>query len=196
MVLDMDIDEFTQWCNRLLKNFKEGVIKLERNSYDRGAYFDYYNPLIVRSIISWKIRYLDTIGFDTSKLKNDFLMIDNEFNRYKKNNEEKYYDHIYNDFKALLAKYDPKIVPGSGYEFEYLLNRRTDIEILSNELKDRYDIKDYKDLIKELDKALIDNIKESIKEKVYSPIDDHCAPKEYWWLHLEDVYGKPEEIID
>jgi hypothetical protein len=96
----------------------------------------------------------------------------------------------------LIDSYKPDFVLESGYTFETMVEMRTYIEIFSKELEHVFDLSRDMEKVRGLDEAFKVKIKEAVKEKTYSPKDKLFAPGKYWWLHLEDVYGKQDEVID
>lgn len=155
-----------------------------------------FSPATVRYNLKWIIDYFEKNKVDTSRLKNDFFKEDNVLTEYKSSHKDTYYRNVYCDYQKLVENYDPDAILLDGYEFEYVICRRTDIENFARELDSVYDIKKEEDEVIKKDDVLKEKIKEAVSIKTYSPMDLPYAPEGYWWLHLEDVYGKPDEIID
>lgn len=153
-------------------------------------------PLLDRKTLSWELESFKKEHYDVSELQDELTRINDEFDEYIKNNKKAYYDRLYEDLFVLIGDYDPDGILAGGYEFESVIEDRTDIEIILEEIKDVFDLKDLIHKVNTLDRILLDKIPSSIVEKTYSPEDVPYAPANYWWLHLEDKYGKPEKIID
>jgi hypothetical protein len=54
------------------------------------------------------------------------------------------------------------------------------------------DVSHYRERVAELDEEFKNSIPEAVKNQTYFPSDDEYTPKEYWWAHLEEVYGIPD----
>jgi hypothetical protein len=182
---------------KLLNGYIEDINKVKEipKEKNRCGYFP-FSPVTVRCSLIWIIKYLEKNKVDVSRLKNDFFKEDIVLTEYKSGHTDTYYRNVYCDYKKMVDKYDPDAVLLDGYEFEYVICRRTDIENMAQELEGIYDIEKEKDEVIKKDELLKEKIVEAVKVKTYSPMDLLYAPKEYWWLYLEDTYGKPEEIID
>ncbi len=155
-----------------------------------------FAPLFDKKSLSWELTALEKQHYDVSELKKELSKVDDEFDEYIKNNKTTYYNRLYDALIVLINDYDPDGVLSGGYEFESVIEGRTDIEVILEELKDVFDLKGLIQKVTVLDRILQDKIQESIVEKTYAPEDVPYAPANYWWLHLEDAYGKPNEIID
>lgn len=154
-----------------------------------------FSPLFDKKSLSWELTAFEKQHYDVSELKKELSKVDDEFDEYIKNNKTSYFNRLYDTLIVLINDYNPDGVLSGGYEFESVIEGRTDIEVILEELKDEFDLKVLTQKVNDLDRILQDKIWESIVEKTYAPEDVSYAPEKYWWLHLENVYGKPSEAI-
>lgn len=153
-------------------------------------------PLFDRKTLAWEPESFKKENHDTSELQKELAEVNGRFDEYIANNRKTYYDRLYADLLTLIDGYDPDGILAGGYEFESVIEDRTDIEMIIEEIKDVFDLKDLICKVDALDRILADKIPGSIAGKTYSPEDVPYAPANYWWLHLEGVYGRPGEVID
>jgi hypothetical protein len=193
----VEINEYIDLFYFYLSNYKEKLIKIKEGSKEKGQCGYYpFSPLISRTYGAWVLNFLITHKVDTSKLEIELREMDKDLLDYIKGNRTAYFENVYCDFKLLVKNYNMDGILESGYSFETTIIDRTYIEMFSKELENSYDIADDMNKVRKLDEVLKAMVKDAVIVKTYSPKDKPFAPREYWWLHLEDKYGKPEEIID
>lgn len=191
---ELDLEEI---ANRYIRYYKDSLNSIKEELGTKGAYGagNSFYPICYRKEISWIVSLLKENEHDILDFEKKIHDLDEEFNKYIDKNRVEYLDHLFADFKKLLKKYNPRAILIDGYEFEHITSARTYIEILTSELENHFDIEEHIDRIGGLDELLQDKIFESIEAGTYSPMDLPFAPKDYWWLHLEEVYGKPESDL-
>jgi|AGTN01.1.fsa_nt_gi hypothetical protein len=193
----MEIEEYINEFHERIPIYRNSLLKLRGGwKNDQPGLINLFGPLISRTYLIWLLDYLKQYTTDTSQLENDFLELDKYYMDYKEKNRDAYFLKIYSDFTTLVEGYHPDGVLVGGYTFETVIFKRTYIGMFSKELEGVFDTSKFMDTVEKLDIELKEKIKDAVKLKTYSPQDRPYAPREYWWLHLEDVYGSPEEIID
>lgn len=191
------MEEYVELFYFYLSNYKKELRKIKEESQEKGQCGYYpFSPIIPRTYDVWVMDFLKAHNVDTSKPEKELLEIDKDLFDYVERNRATYFENVYCDLKKLIDCYKPDFVLESGYTFEAMVETRTYIEIFSMELEHVFDISEDLEKVRGLDEAFKIKIKEAVKEKTYSPKDKPFAPGKYWWLHLEDVYSKPKEIID
>jgi hypothetical protein len=192
----MGIDVYIKGFYEKISIYRKELLKIKEGWKNDQPGINLFGPLISRIYLIWLLDFIKQYTTDTLKLENDFLDLDRYFDDYKKKNRDEYYQKILSDFKWLVKDYRPEAVLNGGYTFETVIIDRTYTEMFSRELTGVFDVTENMDTVKKMDKVLKEKIKEAVEIKTYSPQDRPYAPREYWWLHLKDVYGTPEEIID
>lgn len=189
----MDKKQLIETFYKLLDGYKTSVDKMKNISGGKCGY-QHSSPIGIRTKVVWIMGYLKKSGLDMLQLERDFKSIDDVFTEYKARNSAEYFQNVYCDFRSLVEHYDPSSILIDGYEFENEVLRRTDIEILYRELDGRYDVEALMKKVIGLDEILRKTIPEAIKSKTYAPEDRAYIPEDYWWRHLEKIYGKYDFI--
>lgn len=178
----------------LLKSYKvelEGV-KNENCPGARVKNIFFYESLVTQANIHWIVDALKKMHYDTAGLEKELAKLDLKFNETYRT--DKCRAQLFEELKNLIDEFNPEDIFLDGYEFENVINRRTDIQVLSEGLAQYFDLSEYTDRLKVLDEKLKACIIESIVKKTYSPDDLPFAPVNYWWLHLEEKYGKFKDV--
>jgi len=155
-------------------------------------------PFEARKSISWILDELQRRGEDISPYLKDLEPLDREHEEFIEKHLSVYLDQIEDNLKLNIGSLHPESThDGGGGLFIGKINTRTGIESLVDELEKYHrDVSEYRKQIAVLDDVFKRLIPLAIKMKTYAPEDFPWAPKEYWWLHLEEQYGYPDEIID
>ncbi|WP_424358448.1 hypothetical protein [Methanocella sp. MCL-LM] len=191
----MDKNQLIVIFYKLLDGYKINIDKMKNKPEGKCGYA-HSSPVGVRMDLIWISDYLRKNGTDTSKLESDFKSTDDQLIEFKANNSAEYYKNVLCDFKSLAEDYDPSSILIDGYEFEYEIERRTYIEMFYRELKGVYDLDADMEKVRQLDEVLQKTIPQAVKAGTYTPLDWPYIPKEYWWRHLEESYGKPDFLPD
>ncbi len=193
----MGIDEYVDLFNKYLLNLRDKLQKLnEKQKEDNKCGYYPFSPIISRTYSFWVLDFIKLYCNDIFDLEKEFNKTDEYFIKYKKDNKDEYLRNVYCDLKLLIQSYHPNSIVKSSYTFETNVTDRTYIEFFIKELEGNMDITKEKEMVRELDEILKERIKEAVKLKTYFPVDKPFAPREYWWLHLKDVYGTPDEFAD
>jgi hypothetical protein len=168
--------------------------------WDTGDFIgDFVNlgfPCEVQDAISGILTEINRQGDDVTPYLKDLEPLDREVEEFIKEHLDIYLEHL----EAQLKKSIKKFVPSNyldEWDFENHIGIRSSFESYLHELEKYHrDTREYRKQITVLDEEFKRSIPLAVKEKLYLPNDQPWAPKEYWWLHLEEQYGYPDEFID
>ncbi len=199
----MGLNVRLEWLKNITKNYNDSinriVSELEKTTADRDPDVFFY-PIVVRKRLAWAIDPRDVDGYGTMQLRKNIAGTDLRFEEFKKAHEEEFAAILCIGLKALIARYDPRVSGDDAHALEIVTEKRTDIEILYNELMALLDLKDpyfdtyfeirdlYVEGVKAHDDRLRMEIERSLVAGKYSPDNVPGAPEDYWWLHVEDAF--------
>jgi len=160
----------------------------------------YFRPFPVdnRQHLCWILAYLKKQSVDTGNLESEMAVADEEFFRIR----ETFHDTYFITLGKMLQVFISVYVPSSGcsnipcgyknpVQFETRIRERDYIEAIKNEIEPEVEISNELARLDECDKRFIWNIPASVKNQTYCPLDLYYAPREIWWRHLVEKYGKP-----
>ena len=216
----MSSEKYTEYVHSMIGNYKADLAlamnELGKKESDYSFRF-FYLPLSDRAHITWALDYLDRQGHTTSSLKSELEAVDRQLEAFKKSHSEEYYDLVRKDFSALIRQFDPLGNYLDQYDLDQQVEKRTDIEILFEELSAYYDMNDryfeqffeirdlYTEKVKDMDEQFRKELDNAFKNEGCSPDDLEIAPDHYWWLHLEEAFQSgeaeyedkdPDEVIE
>ena len=153
-------------------------------------------PFSTREVISEILVELQRQGDDIKPYLKDLEPLDRETDEFIQNHLDIYLEHVEAELQLFIRKFNPSNF-SDEWDFENCIGTRSSFESYLHELeKYHLDTREYRKQIIVLDEEFKRSIPLAVKEKLYLPNDQPWAPKEYWWLHLEEQYGYPDEFID
>lgn len=163
--------------------------------WENGRFMLFYLPFYTRQLISWVLGDMQRSGIDISSYLKDLEPLDRESEEFIKAHLDIYIKHVEGILQNRIEHF------GITHHFSRdsfwtKVGGRTYIEELLKELGKYRDINKYREQVEKLDKEFKDRIPKAIEDKTYFPSDNEYTPKEYWWAHLEEVYGIPEKGPD
>jgi hypothetical protein len=171
---------------RIAEMKKELGKKLPNNNYK-----NFILPCHMRSYISWVLDEMQRRGEAISPYLKEIDPLDCESEEFIQQHLALYIQHVEGILQSSIRSFHP-----SDYSDRWLffttVDKRTFIEHLLIELGKYRDVSHYREQMAQLDEEFQKNIPEAIKNETYFPSDTEYSPKEYWWKHLEEVYGVPE----
>jgi hypothetical protein len=182
------------------ESYKKDVDDLEEKMLREGkfkgrAYRPF--PLDNRQQMYWIIQYLKTQNYDVSPLEYFIAPYETEFFRIRQKYQLSYLRMIRSLFRFFIFhSYFPEGGKNHPTAFEYAIRERDIIEAMKNELMPVIELRKELEWLKRKDENFIRIIPESVKKQTYFPMDLMYAPKQIWWRHLEDKYGKPTGFAD
>ena len=193
--------------NNIYENYyafrKDYPLRIAQMKNDLGkkmanTYFVYMSlPFTTRIFCSWILNELQRSGGDITPYLKDLEPLDRDVDVFVGQNLETYIIHIEDMLRLAIATLHPETVGDDGADlFEAKIGKRTHIEFLMNELGKYRDVTTYREQVAKLDEEFKKRIPEAVRQKTYLPNDFEWAPKEYWWLHLEEQYGYPDEFVN
>ena len=153
-------------------------------------------PFVTRDGISGILNEFQRRGEDIKPYLKELEPFDREVEEFIQDHLNVYLEHVETQLTYMIKQFNPNNFL-DAWDFENDIGIRSSFESYLQELeKNGRDIREYRKQINKLDEEFRKNIPVAVKEKTYLPNDEPWSPKEYWWLHLEEQYGYPDEIID
>ena len=151
-----------------------------------------------RRELTWTLNEFQRRGVDIQPYLKELEPLDREAEEFVQHHLEQYLDSLEKDLKTTINSISPENISFSSGLFISTMDRRYGIEGSIDQLEKYHrDVSLYRKQLSVLDEELKRQVLVAIQNKTFEPdIEDPIAPKEYWWLHLAEQYGYPDEIID